>query len=72
MRLLIIFVLTSSLFAMEIKETVVEIERPIKVEEVKCECKLCKGIKIAVASNIVSILIAAGATMLINYSQCSK
>jgi hypothetical protein len=37
-----------------------------------CQCKLCKGIKIAVASNVVSIAATAAVTMLINYNSCSK
>lgn len=40
------------------------------IKNIACTCKLCKGIKVAVASNVVSIIVTAAFTMLINYSQC--
>lgn len=75
MKRLVIFLLGSSLLAMDEikKDIVIDIPKSQdKYSEVKCECKLCKGTKITIATNILSIAVTAMATALINYSQCSK
>lgn len=71
MKRLFIFLLASSLFAMK-EDTKIDIRESDQTAEVKCGCKLCKGTKITIATNVISILVATGATMLINYSQCPK
>ena len=72
MKRLMIVLLTSCIFAMK-DDTKIDIrESDNKRAEMACTCKFCRGTKIAVASNVVSILVTAAATMLINYSQCDK
>ncbi len=72
MRIWLIFFLISNIFAMDQNkvDTKIDIEESPRQAEMQCECKLCKGIKIAVATNIISVIVATTATMLINYSQC--
>ena len=72
MKRLIIVLLGASLFAMK-DDTRIDIQpSDQKQNSLACECKFCRGIKIAVASNVVSILTTAAVTMFINYSQCGK
>ena len=57
-------------------DTKIDIEKSENIqssqEAIRCECKMCKGTKITIATNIVSIALTAAATALINYSACNK
>ncbi len=69
----ILILLFISLNAMK-EDTVITIDtlKESQQKEVKCDCLLCKGVKITIATNILSMITVAGLSTLINYSQCSK
>ena len=71
------FILLFSLSLMAMKEDItITIDKndlkESQQKEVKCSCLLCKGVKITIATNILSMLTVAGIGALVNYSQCSK
>ncbi len=64
-----------SLYCMK-EDVVITIEKDSlqksQKKEIKCGCLLCKGVKITIATNILSMLAVAGLSTFINYSECSK
>lgn len=76
-KLLFIIFISIASFTMNDKDAVIKVDEETPLQnhdkvDVGCECKLCRGMQITIASNIITVLATATVTFLVNYTQCDK